>query len=61
MTRRWQYVVDGRVGEEKGLKLQVLGNIRYSDQNEFLDINPHLHQVPEVSLGSNQVRSLVSE
>jgi hypothetical protein len=40
-----EYVVEGRVGEEKGLKLQVLGSIPYSDQNEFLDINPHLLQV----------------
>jgi hypothetical protein len=31
MTRRWQYVVERRVGEEKGLKLQVLGSIRSLD------------------------------
>jgi hypothetical protein len=45
MTRRWQYVVEGRVGGEKGLKLQVLGSILYSDQNKLLDINSHLLQV----------------
>jgi hypothetical protein len=37
--------VERRVGKEKGLKLQVLGSIRYSDQNKLLDINSHLLQV----------------
>jgi len=40
-----EYVVEGRVGEEKGLKLQGLESIRYSDQNKLPDINPHLLQV----------------